>query len=77
MEEDTLLSEQFYLWPPLQNHVSTPIKTLYFYIPISRQSLCQAAVDTFRVYEFDFNYVLGSRNLTPEMESYLPLNLAF
>ena len=45
--------------------------TLYFYIPISRQSLCQAAVDTFRVYELDFSFVLGSLKQTPEqMESY-------
>ena len=60
-----------------KNHVSTPIKTLYFYISICGQSLCQAAVDTFRVYELDFNFVSGSQKLTPEMESYLPLNLAF
>ena len=45
--------------------------TLYFYIPISRQSLCQAAVDTFRVYELDFSFVLSSLKQTPEqMESY-------
>ena len=68
---DTLLSEQFYLWPPSKNHVSTPIKTLDFYIPISGQSLCQAAVDTFRVYELDFGFVLSSRKQTPEqIESY-------
>ena len=68
---DTLLSEQFYLWPPSKNHVSTPIKTLYFYIPISGQSLCQAAVDTFRVYELDFGFVLSSCKQTPEqIESY-------
>ena len=68
---DTLLSEQFYLWPPSKNHVSTPIKTLYFYIPISGQSLCQAAVDTFRVYELDFGFVLSFRKQTPEqIESY-------
>ena len=66
MEADTLLSEQFYV-----NYVSTPIKTLYFYIPISGQSLCQAAVDTFRVYELDFSFVLSSRKQTPEqIESY-------
>ena len=71
METETLLSEQFYLWLPSKNHVSTPIKTLYFYIPISRQSLCQAAVDTFRVYELDFGFVLSSRKQTPEqIESY-------
>ena len=68
---DTLLSEQFYLWPPSKNHVSTPIKTLYFYIPIRGQSLCQAAVDTFRVYELDFGFVLSSCKQTPEqIESY-------
>ena len=61
------LSEQFYLWLSVQNHVSTPIKTLYFYIPISGQSLW-ANVDTFRVYELDFSFVLSSHKQTPEIK---------
>ena len=44
---------------------STPIKTLYFYIPISGQSLRQAAVDIFRVYELNVSFVLSSRKQTP------------
>ena len=32
---NTVVSGQFYLQPPLQSCVSTPIKTLYFDIPIS------------------------------------------
>ena len=46
--------------------------SVFLHSHLSRQSLCQAAVDTSRVYELDFNFVLGSRKLTPEMESYLP-----
>ena len=65
---NTLVSGQFC--------ISTPIKTLYFYIPISGQSPW-AAADTFGVYELDFSFVLSSVKQTPEMESHLPLNLAF
>ena len=50
---NTVVSGQFYLQLPLQNCVSTPIKTLYFNIPISGQSLW-AAADTFRAYQLDF-----------------------
>ena len=76
VEADSLLSGQFYLRPSLQKSFFNSHKTLYFYISISRQYLCQqAAVDTFRVYKLDFNFVLGSCKLT--LKNYLPLNLAF
>lgn len=33
---DTLVSRQFYLWPPHKtSFILTPIQTLYFYIPVS------------------------------------------
>ena len=71
MEADTVLSEQFYLGLPLQKACFNSHKNSLFYIPISGQSLCQAAVDTFRVNELDFSFVLSSRKQTPEqIESY-------
>ena len=63
---DTLVSGQLFLWLSSQNPVSTPIQTLYFYIPVSRQ-LSKASTDTFRVYQLDFSLFLRSCEQTPEI----------
>ena len=63
---DTLVSGQLFLWLPSQNPVSTPIQTLYFYIPVSGY-LLKASTDTFRDYQLGFSLFLRSCEQTPEV----------